>query len=151
MPQLPSGKHIAIQATGFDALYDEAFNGTQAHKLMQIQTIADLYPYVEVIYFVHDIKAEHGKNATGPQAFPAGLRPAPGGYSLVAIQHEFNHWSRQDRKAFQAYLESDRIRSFFAELLEDVKQKQEKLLKEGPELGRFLALCWKTGAHPLQE
>ena len=151
MPQLPSGKHIAIQANGFDSLYDAAFNGTQAHKLMQIQSIEDLYPYIEVIYFVQDIKQQRDDNNTVADTYPAGLRPAPSGYSLVSIQPECRCWSRQDRKAFEEYLESARMQAFFAALLEDVKQKQENLIKEGPELGRFLALCWITNCHPLQE
>lgn len=144
MPQLPSGRHIAIQANGFDALYDEAFNGTQAHKLMQIKTIEDLYPYIDVLDFEQDERhAEPG--------LPAGLKPVPSGHTLATV-NQANDWhDEHDKAAFWFYISSERAQSLLEAILDDVKQRQQDLMKEGPYLGRLLALFWHVGAHPLQE
>ncbi len=152
MPQLPSGKHIAIQANRIDEMYDEAFNGTQAHKLMQIEDIEDLYPYVDVIYFEGDsdyVNAEDG--APGSIAMPDGLRPVNSGFTLATILQDIANWCEEDRKYFSDHLRSERVVGLLNSILGDVKQKQVMLLEEGPELGRLLAMYWRAGVHPLQE
>jgi hypothetical protein len=47
MPQLPGGRHVAINATPLAALLDDANNPVNAQKIMAINSPHDLEAYIE--------------------------------------------------------------------------------------------------------
>ncbi|MCW9025031.1 MAG: hypothetical protein OQK73_10170 [Gammaproteobacteria bacterium] len=44
---ITQGNYFATQASGIDMFYGEVFYGMPTYKLMQIQIIEDLYPYID--------------------------------------------------------------------------------------------------------
>ncbi len=153
MPQLPSGKHIALYPDSLYEILEEAFSGIKVHELMSINKHEDLFKYVEVLYF--RIQSEDEEREERYFSFslvpPEGLMPYSSGYNLITIQEELKNWEYCDQKAFIDFLNSKRTEHFFHEIISMVQQCQEQLLKQPTTLQGMLATWWKLGIHPLQD
>lgn len=151
MAQLPSGRHVAIQATPLFELMDASCQPDAViTQLLQIERLSDLSPYIEVMFFRASREPVMLPVAPGGHAVPPGLEPAESGYTLATIHEAICNWSLADQRAFAGYLESERVQEHLSALLEKVKEVKHLLAREGDFVQRMQALMWETGCHPLQ-
>lgn len=152
MPQLPSGKHFALDPSPLQKVVSEAYDGLAAHELMAIENIDQLFSHINVLYFRPAEETPYSlpfaKFSIVP---PDGLEPYFSGFNLISIQDEFDSWDHEDQKAFVKFLNEKRTNNFLEDLLETVKEYQGQLTKHPSTLQGMLALWWKLGIHPLQD
>jgi hypothetical protein len=154
MAQLPSGRHVAIQATPLFALMDRtlerAMEGGVITRFLRIERVEHLSPYIDVMYFRWQPGAKPVDVAPGGLSLPPGLEPYASGCTLATIGPELAGWSEADRSAFTAYLAEDRTRTHLAALLDKVMEVKEAIAREGEFETRWQALTWKENCHPVQ-
>lgn len=151
MAQLPSGRHVAIQATPLFALIDAACAPEAiSTRLLQIESPADLAPYIEVIYFRESANPALLPVAPGGHPVPSGLQPFASGYTLATIHEAAARWSLADQRAFAGYLDSERVQSHLSALLDRVGEVKRRLDREGDFVQRMQALMWEARCHPVQ-
>lgn len=150
MPQLPSGRHVAIQATPLFALMERALQGGVITRLLRIEHIEQLWPYVDVMYFLELPGVSPVNVAPGGLPVPSDLEPYASGCTLATIGSELTGWSEADREAFDAYVASERVQVHLAALLREVTDLLDRLAREGEFETRLQALMWKTHCHPVQ-
>ena len=154
MPQLPSGRHIAVHLGPLDDLLKSADKPCNVHRVMELITIEDLAPYVSICYL------EPKSSAITPsseQEFQNDALPRPpemvvveSGFSFAQFDELSVDWSQEDIAAFHSFLET-RCQSLFEQGLKEVERVRQWLLKESGGLTRMLALWHKAGVHPCQE
>ena len=151
MAQLPSGRHVAIQATPLFDLIDAACTPDAViTRLLQIERLADLSPYIDVLFFREAPDAAAPTVAPGGQPVPSGLEPIASGYTLATIHEVVRDWSPEDQRAFAEYLGSERMQAHMSALLERVSEVKHRLGREGDFVLQLQALMWVTGCHPVQ-
>ena len=154
MPQLPSGRHIAIHLAPLDDLLKSADEPRNVHRVMELTTIEHLAPYTSVCYLEPKDK---GLISSSEQEFQKDALPRPpemvvveSGFSLAQFDELSTGWSKEDVAAFHDFLET-RCQSLFEQGLKEVERVRQWLLKESGGLTRMLALWHKAGIHPCQE
>lgn len=154
MPQLPSGRHVALMPKPLDDLLKEGRQPGNIHKVMAIQTEADLHRYIDVHYVVPESEAGSQKGAltlhTASLPMPPGMACVPAGYRLSEWEQCAADWSEEDREAFRAFL-SGRAEPVLREYLDTVKIGQARLHCAEDTLTRILVGWWDAGCHPTQE
>ena len=152
MPQLPSGKHFALDPSPLQKIISDAYDGLKAHELMAIENIEQLFSHINIMYFRPAKEARDNlplaKFSIVP---PDDLEPYFSGFNLISIKDEFDSWCHEDQKAFAEFLNEKRTNSYLEGLLETVKEYQDQLTENPSTLQGMLALWWKLGIHPLQE
>lgn len=153
MPQLPSGKHIALDPSPLQKVISEAYGGIKVHELMEVESVDKLFAHIGVLYFrpAKEKEKENLPLADFSIVPPYGLEAYHSGFNLVSIRDEVGSWEHEDQKAFVAFLNEDRTNKFFENILDSVKSFQSELAEHPGTLQGMLALWWKLGIHPLQE
>jgi len=151
MPQLPSGKHIALDPSPLQKLLDEVSEGLNVHELMEIESVGQLFSRINVLYLRSSGSGSRLPLAKFSVVPPENLEPYPSGFNLVSIQGEVETWDVADQKAFITFLNEERTNAFFENILDTVRTYQEKFTEHPDTLQGLLALWWKLGVHPLQE
>ena len=154
MPQLPSGRHIAVHLAPLDDLLKSADKPCNVHRVMELTTIDGLAPYVSICYLEPKSSAI---NQSSEQEFQNDALPRPpemvvveSGFSLAQFDELSVDWSKEDVTAFRDFLDT-RCQSLFEQGLKEVERVRQWLLKESGGLTRMLALWHKAGVHPCQE
>ncbi len=151
MAQLPSGIHVAIQAGPLFELMENALEqGGVITRLLRIECIDDVKPYIEVLWFRETTDAVEVMIAPGGYPIPVGMEPVPSGHTLATIGAETATWSTEDQVEFAAYLGSQRMIAHLSALLAKVQEVKRVLANEGEFEVRLQALMWQTGCHPVQ-
>lgn len=154
MPQLPSGRQVAINPTDLEILVENADNPANVHRLMAIQSETDLYPYVNVLYLLPEAEALgramnlEFRNDALPR--PPGLALVASGFTLSDWDALTAEWTDDDRVAFRQFLET-RCKSILAGWLQLVRDVQRTLPQSASFTTRILAGWWLAGIHPAQE
>ena len=152
MAQLPSGRHIAIQATPLFALIEAVcLPNAIITRLLEIEMVADLRPYIDVMFFHDSVETSTQEIAPGGKPLPSGIEPYVSGYTLATIGPVSTEWPVDDQDAFAEYLASEPVQGFLVALLNKVSQAKHRLGREGDAIQRMQALMWETGCHPLQD
>ncbi|MHB8679324.1 MAG: hypothetical protein ACYC7G_06280 [Rudaea sp.] len=150
MPQLPSGRHVAIQAAPLFSLMEDSMRaGAIITRLLRIERVEHLYPYIDVMFFI-ELDGARTEGAPGGQPIPEGLQPFPSGFTLASIGAERATWPQTDRAAFATYLASDRVRAHLVALFNEVERLKQRLADEGDAETRLQVLWWKQNCHPVQ-
>jgi hypothetical protein len=153
MPQLPSGRQVALIPTPLDNLLKEGRHFGNIHKVLAIQAEADLYRYVEIFYLVPEGEASSRESVLGLHAdslpVPPGMAFMPAGFKLSEWEAG-SGWSEADRAAFRDFLAS-RCAPVLREWLDTVKAGQANLHEAEDPLTRLLVAWWDAGCHPAQE
>ena len=153
MPQLPSGRHVAININPLVALLREAENIGNVHKIMAIKTLADLDPYIEVIYLVPGADSEGSSDRdfrSDSLPVPPGLVQADSGYRVSDWDQLTADWSEADKTSFRQFLEGRGALLLQKGL--DVALDVKKLLRNASSPAiRILAGWCDAGCHPSQE
>ncbi|GEM_PF-2074173 len=151
MAQMPSGYHVAIQATPLFDLIDAACTPDAViTRLLQIERLADLSPHIDVLFFREAPEAATPTLAPGGQPVPSGIEPVASGYTLATIHQAVRNWPREDQHAFAEYLCSKRVQAHLSALLGRVEEVKHRLGREGGFVLQLQWLMWETGCHPVQ-
>ena len=151
MPQLPSGRHIALDPSPLQQVIEDAYEGLAAHELMAIDRLEKLFAYIDVLYFRPGQLDTDLQLANFSIVPPDGLEPYASGFNVVSIQREVESWREEDKKAFVRFLNSQRVNEFLVSLMEAVNERKSQLTDNPQTLQGMLALWWKLGIHPLQQ
>jgi hypothetical protein len=152
MPQLPSGRHVAIDPTPFLELAKDIDNPFNAHKIMAIQSWPDLWPWLELQILVPEADAseeDRRRAAEQKPLGPPGLIATYPGTRLDKWRAFTTGWSEADIQAIQDLLDH-RAKKHFQKHLDHAKQLQAVLLENPDTLAEVLAHLWKAECHPLQ-
>lgn len=152
MPQLPSGRQIALSPKPLDELFRESRRPDNVHKLLGIRTERDLWRFVDILRLVPDsggVPMEITLRGDS-NPIPQGRELEPAGYRLSEWEAEASGWTEEDRGAFREWL-AGQAAPAFAEWLEAVRDEQTRLRGTGDFLTRVLAGWWDAGCHPAQE
>lgn len=130
MPQLPSGRKIAIDATRLNEMAELNAQTVQRYPIHRVKTLTDLYPFIDVIFFKEtpeDTPATVGY-APGAQNLEeiAPLYPYRSGFTLATLQDELPNWSAEDQQAFADFLQEPRTQIHLQELLDTVLDSQRR-------------------------
>jgi hypothetical protein len=152
MPQLPSGLHLALDASPIRKLIDGAFEGKFVHDLMAIEHLGHLFEHVNILYFqsrsASPDEVRYHDSSLPP---PGDLEPYQSGFNLFTIREAFENWSTEDQAAFEAYLNEERVGSYLQAQLDSVIEAKNQLLAQPSTMPGLMASWWKAGCHPLQE
>jgi hypothetical protein len=152
MPKLPSGLEVAVDPAPLRQLLTEFASPFNAHHLMALQTVDDLFRWLDVLILKPDeaLAADDRREAqTVPAGMPPGKLAVPAGVRLADWRAIADAWSDGDRAAFVAFVD-ERIRPAMERVLaNDVRTRQDALLS-APTLGGAFACMWRDGVHPLQ-
>jgi hypothetical protein len=121
MPQLPSGRHIALSPGVIDHFLDQARKGKDDKGLLRVRTVIDLFPFIRVTYFrerTPDDSLAEGEVVPGSAPFPPGLVSYDSGLNLSSFRDEVLKWDEGDRNAFLDFLETKMWPYFEEKLLE---------------------------------
>lgn len=121
MPQLPSGREIAITARRLSEVAARYEDTGEPAALDHVRTVRDLYPYIDVMYFR---PRTDGAPGAVDAYLPTGLEPYPSGYTLADMEAFTRDWTEADRAAFHAFLEEDRTREYLAKALDRIRLAQ---------------------------
>jgi hypothetical protein len=126
---LPSGRQVGLSAKPLVELLDHVGDGNNAPKVMALKAWDDLYPWLEVLFFLP--KGRLGNLAPSQRAdaslpAPPGLIAVHTGYRLADWQACATGWSEADRTAMAKFLDG-RAREHFALYLEQIRSVQYKL------------------------
>ncbi len=129
MPQLPSGRHVAIHAGPFENFMQKVSDFALMREIVQMETISDVMEFVEVIFLV--VKADIESNnspeySLADESFipPPGFIALNSGFKLSDWEEMAKDWSDEDRAAMQEFLESDRCKSYFQYYLDTAKSQK---------------------------
>lgn len=154
MPQLPSGRHVAIHVQPALDVLENAGDSGNVHLVMDMTTRDSLAPYVCIYYLVPESEADH---PLADQLFrddalprPPGFVAIDSGYRLSQFKELSAEWSEADKQAFWHFIDA-RGQAMFNEILEQAAQVQKRLLDNSGATARMLALWHKAGVHPAQE
>jgi hypothetical protein len=149
MPQLPSGRHVAIDVKPMDDLLDNWHEEACRLELIGIQRVEDMFPYVRILELVPgDPSSQENGSPQQPSPLPPGLNPRDTGRRLNGWPSQFDDWSAQDRSAFQVFVD-ERLIDHLGSTLAEAKGRQEKLTKAF--FARIEAALLKGGVHPSQD
>ena len=116
MPQLPSGRHVALTADPILELARQGNWGLTMAFTLEVKSVEDLAPLLNIAYF----KPVAGESGPGV--------PYPSGLMLSDIGTEKCDWPTEDVAFFNTWLASDAVRQWMqnthdelAELIRTVK------------------------------
>lgn len=154
MPQLPSGRHVALSPEPLVDLLKHAARFGNVHKVMALKTWEDLWPWIEIVYFVPDAgeqERDGGELSDDSLPAPAGLTRVKGGYRVADWEQRAHEWSPDDRAALRADLD-ERARKHFRAHLAVARDIQRDMLEgRRGQLAQILAAFCHAGVHPAQE
>jgi hypothetical protein len=153
MPQLPSGRNVAIHLNLLNILLTAADRPDNVHQVMGLTTIESLKPYASVIYLVPESECQEEvleisfRDDALPR--PSGYVTIESGYSLDQFDVFSSDWSDEDKQSFQEFI-SSRGLPLFQSGLKAVDQVRQWLLNEAEPTLRILAHWHVAGIHPCQ-
>ncbi|MDQ5908372.1 MAG: hypothetical protein QG599_463 [Pseudomonadota bacterium] len=130
MPQLPSGRQVAILCQNILKMAELNAQNVQRYPIHRVKTVADLWPLVDVLFFRTDPDYQPGANTyhEGCQHLEELARKEPylSGFTLATLDDEAQTWSPEDRQAFVAFLQESRTQAHLQEVLETVLDSQRR-------------------------
>lgn len=151
MPMLPSGQHVGIDpAPLLETIYN-ADHSTKVHHLMAINTVQDVWPLLEIVYFVPLAPGEESMEIKTLSPLPPGMKRVRSGVCLDRREELAMQWTAPDRQAFEDFLCEPRMREQIQVWLGFAKQAQQEQLRSGSLASRILAGWHLAGIHPAQE
>lgn len=130
MPQLPSGRHVALDPAVLCRLIENAMSG-QPDALSRMRAIhkpADCLAYMEVIYLTVREGGCSLKLASGSLPIHASMEVERSGLKPADVLQPNIHWSSADKEAFSRYLLGPRAQDYLEKQFGRVSQTL-KILK----------------------
>ena len=160
MPQLPSGRKVAMDATHLSEIAELNAQTVQRFPIHRVKTIADLYPFIDVIFFKATPEDTPSSVAYAPGARHleevAQLYPYRRGFTLATLNEEAHTWPPEDRQAWADFLQEPRTQAHLQGVLETVLDSQRRKPPAHLPQGLFgdlsgdelLDLFWEMGQRP---
>lgn len=130
MPQLPSGRKVAIDGTRLCEMAELNAQTVQRYPIHRVKTITDLYPFIDVVFFKDTPEGTPSSVTYDPGARNlaevAPLYPYRSGFTLATLGPELQQWSPADQQAFAAFLQEPRTQAYLQENLETVLDSQRR-------------------------
>ena len=124
MPKLPSGRHVGIQClTPKDIIrkvsssHPEVSLLTLGMKVNEIDSIEVIKPFVRVLFVRETNSPENNQLDKRSQAIPEYTEPYDSGFTLADIDQFTTSWAEEDKQAFANFLESEKVTSYFHDVL----------------------------------
>lgn len=152
MPQLPSGRHVAVDPEPLTTLTRGVASPYNAHHLMAIEELGDLFRWLDILVLAptKTWKPAERERARAVPGAPAGFVGVPTSFRLADWRSCAGGWSEEDRAAMLAFID-ERVRPWLHDDMELVRRCQ-KALRESPQTpAGMLAAMWEAGCHPLQD
>lgn len=153
MPQLPSGRHVALEPQPLNQLIDDVVNerAVAIWPLLAIASPNDCINHFELVYMEPTGDGDTPSLATGSVPLDAALRKVHTGLTLGDVLADTSDWSREDKEFFCEFLSSERVQAFLAHHFDHVQEVQAELREHGSSLQKWEAQTWAAGCHPLQD
>jgi hypothetical protein len=155
LPQLPSGRHVALDPKRFADLMSNANHFGNVHKVMAIDSIATLMPWLDVMYLVEPgtgiQNLEKYELADSSFTPPMGFLAFKTNCKLSRWETLAKDWSLDDRVAMRVFLSSERCSDYLHHFLSVAKSQQELFHESDDFLTKLLAGWHSLGIHPAQE
>ena len=130
MPQLPSGRQVAIICQNILKMAELNVQNVHRYPIHRVKTVADLWPLVDVLFFrtAPDFQPSDQTYHEGSQHLEDLARKEPylSGFTLATLDEEAQSWSAEDRQAFAAFLQEPRTQAHLHEVLEAVLDSQRR-------------------------
>ena len=132
MPQLPSGKCVAISFAVIDKFIADSKSGKSLEELFSIRTREELLRHIRVFYFRaradgadpnYDLE-DHSA------ATPAGLEIYFSGFTLDTLEADMRNWDVRDKQAMLDWLSRDDVRADFEAKLREIRKAQAELSEQ---------------------
>ena len=140
MPQVPSGRHVALSNVRLLAEADRYGRCGEPASIGRIKNADDLRPWLDVLYF----RPRAGTDAAQASArnLPDGLEPYASGLTLSNIDRNDADWSSDDREAFMRYLASEAVVKWLQRTFDEVAGRRKT--KSGGDIGALVDLLRAT-------
>ena len=121
MPQLPSGRHVAVSGRQFVA------DGGTWDDLDHVHTLEDLAPYIGIELFREATPFDKTRRSTRPKpvvqshGLPDDLIPYDSGYTLADFDELLAEWSDDDATALREFIDSDRFQGYLRDILRQIQ------------------------------
>lgn len=140
MPQLPSGRQVAVDPTPLGELLQGANSPFHAHHIMAIGQVDDLYRWLDILAVCAegDLPSVLRVGARKVDDAPAVFVSTPIG-RLAGWDALAGEWSEADREAFRAFID-ERVRPAASDgMWRSVVECREKLVRT-PSMAGALAV-----------
>lgn len=128
MPQLPSGRHVGIHCLPPEDIikkvsrtYPEVSLITLGMKVKEIDSLEAIKPYVSVLYVRASSNPENNQLDERSQSIPENAEPYDSGHTLADIDEFTADWTEEDKQAFNEFLQSDKVTSYFLDVLNQMQ------------------------------
>lgn len=150
MPQLPSGRHIALGRDPLERLVEGIKDNVFITKILVIEQRQDLYPYIDLLFLQEERCSATPEYAKGSLPVSADLKAFPSGYTLATMAPEVESWSVADQRALADFLAAERTCCFLDTTLRWVRDQKRRLADDPRFLVRYQAGMWLAGIHYIQ-
>ena len=140
MPQLPSGRHVALSNVRLLAEADRYGRCGEPASIARIETADDLRSWLDVLYFRPRAGTDAAQASAGD--LPDGLEPYASGLTLSSIDRNDANWSNDDREAFLRYLASETAVKWLQRTFDEVAGRRKA--KSGGSIGALVDLLRAT-------
>lgn len=153
MPQLPSGRHVAVRAEPLETLLRRANELHNVPRVLAVRCAADLMPWIELNELVAPRLASPQAvrfELVGPSEHP------PAGLLVQGTGVRLHEWSRlalaepADEHALREWVASDRMQSYLGELLATVRRVQQALRGAVEPAIHLQCALFDQNRHPCQ-
>lgn len=135
MPQLPSGKHVAISAARLIELLESAARGERYTEVFAILRADEFDSYIDVMFF-RESAGNQEQGAPGSQMIPNGLESYPSGWTLETLDTVAQGWTPEDRAAWDDYLASARVADYLDALWKQIMFRAGTLIVAAKDNGQ---------------
>jgi len=149
---LPSGRHVAVDPEPLTRLTLGVNKARNAHHLMAIREVEDLYRWVALLTLVavDSLGSDQRDTAKDIPGAPDGFVGLPTGIRLADWRSVADEWSGEDVAAMAVFVD-ERVRPWIAEEMDVVRRCQEALRASPTTLPGMMAAMWEAGCHPVQD
>lgn len=152
MPQLPSGRHVALEPEPLNKLIDDVVNERTAAiwPLLAMECPNDCIKHFELVYMETSCDGDIPSLAKASVPIDSALRKVHTGLTLSDVLADTSDWSSEDKEFFCEFLSSERVQAFLVDHFDHVQKVKTALLEHGSSLQKWQTQTWLSGCHPLQ-
>jgi len=126
MPQLPSGRQVGIHGLTPDDIIKKVSRTypdllTLGMKVKEIDSLDAIKPYVSVLFLRETQNPAANTLDQRSAAIPEGTESYDSGYTLADIDQFAADWSEEDKQAFAEFLASEKVASYFQDVLNQMQ------------------------------
>jgi len=128
MPQLPSGRHVGIHCLSPDDIirkvsdtHPEVSLLTLGMKVKEIDSLETIKPFITILFVRKSQSADRAPLDKRSQTIPEDTESYDSGYTLADQALFTADWSEEDKQAFTDFLESEKVASYFQDVLNQMQ------------------------------